>query len=40
MKTMKKIKNIDFKDPKVKDFIKETLPDIDIEEIFKPKVVE
>jgi hypothetical protein len=31
------IRNTDFKDQRVKNYIKETVPDIDVSDIFRPK---
>lgn len=38
IKTMSRLKNTDFHNMKTKEYIKEQVPDIDVENIFKPKI--
>jgi hypothetical protein len=40
MKTMTRIRNTDFKNMRTKEYIKSAVPDIDISDIFRPKVEE
>ena len=40
MKTMKKVRNTDFKDMRVKEYLKEEIPDINFDLIFKQKKVD
>lgn len=40
MKTLNKVKKTDFKDQNTKKYIEKQIPDINVEDIFKPKHIE